>query len=143
MINPWRKGLNSDGSEVVDTEPMSIPLSHFSGLSADQKLHQMLKRELEKDRAPLEQNLDDYDFDLPDDSVKLHHYAESNPKSKSEIIDVIKLKKSEYKKQTDDEPVVRKPSADTSNRKASKLHNKNKSKAAGEDPTEGATETDE
>lgn len=81
-------GLNKDGSEVVDTTVRSVSLGRFMVKSADQKLKEMLDRELAKAKRADETVLDAYDFELEDDSpnVMLHHSVEVNPLSKREIV---------------------------------------------------------
>lgn len=141
MKNFWNMGLNPDGSEKINTEKAVIPLKRF-GLSADQKLKQMLARELAKDRMRDETMLDDHDFDLPDeDSPPIHFSVDQNPISAREIKERIneqrKLQQEKSKQTGDGEPVDRKPAKTGPAGKPVAKHN-NKSSSAGESPDEVA-----
>lgn len=129
--------LNSDGSEIVDTTKLSVGLT-FRGKSAEQKLKEMLQRELERARELEETNLDDFDFELPDDSPQLHNSVVINPISKAELTH--ELKKQKQKKVTADEVPVSSKSATTD--RAKRVETKHKDASASETPTdeEGAEE---
>jgi len=109
-------GLNPDGSEIIDKTVLTVALGSQPSMSADQKLKQMLQRELAKDRDPNETNLDAYDFELPNDEIPLHPSVEINPSSARSIKEQYAKVRNEQKqqqkqkqKQTDDDhPVVRK-----------------------------------
>lgn len=138
MINPR---LNPDGSEILDLTPISVDL-RVGYLSADMKLKQMLQRELEKDREPDETNLDDYDFELPDDTPQIHPSVQKNPQSKREILNVIKESK-QKQKQSEKELDESEDLVSKQPKGASPKHNeKNTSKSANKVPTEGADENE-
>lgn len=84
--NLFAFGLNSDGSEIVDTTTVNIGL-RGPIKSAEMKLKEMLERELEKQNRPNETELDSYDFELEDESpnTMLHKSVEINPMSANEI----------------------------------------------------------
>lgn len=124
-------GLNPDGSEKVDTTKMSVPLQRYK--SADQKLKEMLDRELARAREPEESNLDALDFDLPEEEPIIHHSVNTKPLSKAQVLNVIKKQK---QNQTDGEkPAVRK-SAKTD--RAQRVEHDEDMDSANEVPTEGA-----
>lgn len=77
-------GLNDDGSEIVDTTVRSVGL-RGPIKSAEQKLKEMMDRELERRARREEQVIDSYDFELEDDSVMLHGSVEVNPPSAREL----------------------------------------------------------
>lgn len=131
-------GLLKDGSEVVDSTPMAVPIG-LHHKSADMKLKEMLARELERDRLPEETNLDDLDFDLPDDTPRVHQSVQTNFKSKREILD--ELRESKLQKQAD-EKLVRK-SAKTDRAKPVVHDNKNHSTSARANASEAADETED
>lgn len=136
----WNMGLNPDGSERHDPTPLSVPIRGF-GLSADQKLKQMLQRELERDREAEETNLDDFDFTLPDDIPAYHPSVLENPVPASQFKEIVReqRKQSKQTKQTggDESPAARKSAKSDPAAKPVAKHN-NQPSSAGESPDEVA-----
>lgn len=91
-------GLNKDGSEIVDKETKVKSLDGERVIGAHERLHQMLEAMLEKERMKdpnyWETNEDDFDFELPDESVQLDPRV-LNPLDKRSIREFKKQKPSQ------------------------------------------------
>lgn len=129
------KPLRADGSYDYSKVNKLVPQKvGNSTMTADQKLRQMLQRELERMRAPDESFMDYYDFDVPNDQApELHRAVDTDVVSGSYIRKVYtdgkKWKQEQKSKQTDDGDSISRKSAKTD--RAERVdHDKNKPKSA-------------
>lgn len=110
MKQKWCLGLDDQGREIVNTQKMSVTLR--VGLSAEQKLKEMLARELARDKEDDEYNIDDYDFELPNEEVMLHTSVRTDGITKKDIYESIKEQKkaaAAAKKSAGEDSAGRKP----------------------------------
>lgn len=83
------QGLNKDGSEKVDKTVISRPL-RSGQMSADQKLKQMVEREIQRRTEEDETNLDAFDFEVPAEPSPIHSWVIIRPVGKREIVNELK-----------------------------------------------------
>lgn len=136
--------LNQDGSEIVDTTPVAMPVSRFqSSNDMDFKLKQMVDKVLEERRPISEDEIlgDEIDWDLPDDRP-INRYVDKMP-TRSELNNAFK-KFSRKKKQAEsdddsdpsDIPQGRNVRTGEAARKKQLAKNKNKQSESEEDSDE-------
>lgn len=99
--NFWGSKLNPDGSEVVDTSVISVPLR--VGKSAEQKLKEMLERELQRRELAEETELDGLDFELPLENPPVHGSVLINAPSAKVIKEKIREQKLKAKQKAADD----------------------------------------